>query len=604
MDAPVERADLFRYLVVYLEGGVYADLDTAAAAPLSGWLRPDDALVAGWEADSAGVDAMLARGDVRRRQALQWAFAARAGHPALLLMAERIADAVLGDGSARALGADSDSSTLERTGPGLFTDALRHAARRAAAGDEKWRVRFLPRVAMATNWDAGRGRWELADAAGGGGPLAVPEGDERVVLRHYAAGSWKAGGRREGGLLGRKVRRKATRLVARVRRALLPSSEAIAGTTVAPSKTGTRVAASADADADDAQRAWGTLGSYDSVTTREGLVARLPARERMVGGQERRTAAFASLAALGEGSDGDEAALDAILGACGGGRGGLVVDAAPGSDGLALGLRVAARGASVAAVAASAAEGAELRAAVSAAAVTTPSGRSIQIVGGEGQAVRGDAGARVRCLGAAMSGGWLVTRWAGWLVGLPKRLIRQLWRVSGGVAEVDGTAWDTLAGARLQAYDAAPGEPCGSVDTARTPLSAGSLLSAMRSLRASDAQAGVACALRVGTSAVDPVSALTTALAEVRPSGSTLGAVVLETAVVDGAMAAAVSALRSEGFTEIVHAGPGCRQRMLEAGKSAGQSDTSARCPLPQASDGDLSWWCRGGGVETIVAVR
>jgi hypothetical protein len=126
----------------------------------------------------------------------------------------------------------------------------------------------------------------------------------------------------------------------------------------------------------------------------------------------------------------------------------------------------------------------------------------------------------------------------------------------------------------------------------------------MRSLRASDAQAGVVCALRVGTSAVDPVSALTTALAEVRPSGSTLGAVVLETAVVDGAMAAAVSALRSEGFTEIVHAGPGCRQRMLEAGKSAGQSDTSARCPLPQASDGDLSWWCRGGGVETIVAVR
>ena len=42
---PVEKADLWRYLVILERGGVYADVDTICHTPLRDWLKDDDAVV-------------------------------------------------------------------------------------------------------------------------------------------------------------------------------------------------------------------------------------------------------------------------------------------------------------------------------------------------------------------------------------------------------------------------------------------------------------------------------------------------------------------------------------------------------------------------------
>ena len=35
---PVQRSDIFRYIVIYAEGGIYADIDTTCAVPIHNWL--------------------------------------------------------------------------------------------------------------------------------------------------------------------------------------------------------------------------------------------------------------------------------------------------------------------------------------------------------------------------------------------------------------------------------------------------------------------------------------------------------------------------------------------------------------------------------------
>lgn len=59
----------------------------------------------------------------RTRQILNWAFAAAPGHPALKEVCDRIASSMR-----RTFSADTHLDTLERTGPGAFTDVvLKHA---------------------------------------------------------------------------------------------------------------------------------------------------------------------------------------------------------------------------------------------------------------------------------------------------------------------------------------------------------------------------------------------------------------------------------------------------------------------------------------------
>lgn len=96
----VVRADLFRYLVVYREGGVYLDIKSGLRRPLDEVLRPDDAFLlsqwrnrlgephAGW-----GLHPELAR--IPGGEFQQWHVAAAPGHPFLAQVIRRVVANIL-----------------------------------------------------------------------------------------------------------------------------------------------------------------------------------------------------------------------------------------------------------------------------------------------------------------------------------------------------------------------------------------------------------------------------------------------------------------------------------------------------------------------------
>jgi hypothetical protein len=100
---PVMKADVWRYLIVYLHGGFYTDIDTSCNVPISAWLSPDARFVVAEEGGN---------------QLCQWTFAAEPHHPAmervLRLFAERTRGILrMGPGAVHYY-----------TGPTLWTEAL------------------------------------------------------------------------------------------------------------------------------------------------------------------------------------------------------------------------------------------------------------------------------------------------------------------------------------------------------------------------------------------------------------------------------------------------------------------------------------------------
>lgn len=76
------KADLWRYLVMFKYGGVYADLDCFCRAPLREWIRPEAAYVT-----QLGVNKDLC----------QWLLISVPGNPIFLKAAERALDNILCD---------------------------------------------------------------------------------------------------------------------------------------------------------------------------------------------------------------------------------------------------------------------------------------------------------------------------------------------------------------------------------------------------------------------------------------------------------------------------------------------------------------------------
>jgi len=64
----VMRGDMWRYLVIYKYGGIYADLDTLCLQPIASWLKSDKRFIVCPE---------------HQDHFCQWTFAAEAGHPIL-----------------------------------------------------------------------------------------------------------------------------------------------------------------------------------------------------------------------------------------------------------------------------------------------------------------------------------------------------------------------------------------------------------------------------------------------------------------------------------------------------------------------------------------
>jgi hypothetical protein len=178
----VERSDFFRYLVVLRVGGLYADIDTECRADLDALIHPGDTLVVGWENEFPSPARAAARQYARTRQVLQWVFAGAPGHPALRAVCDHIA------AHANAtLSSVANLDTLERTGPGAWTDAVLAAAGAHPPASGRWPVRILPRVSFGAHPKGYDG---------------VSAADPRVLVLHHFLGSWKKlGGWGPGGLV-------------------------------------------------------------------------------------------------------------------------------------------------------------------------------------------------------------------------------------------------------------------------------------------------------------------------------------------------------------------------------------------------------------------
>ncbi|KAK9862507.1 hypothetical protein WJX84_003997, partial [Apatococcus fuscideae] len=171
----VERSDFFRYLVVLRLGGVYADVDTECKRPLDPFIQPKDTLVAGWENEfPTPHEAIAVRRYARTRQICQWVFAAAPGHPALREVAEHIAHTLH-----ITFDQNTNRDTLERTGPGVWTDKLLKYALHnpPSKKDTIWNVRILPKVSFGAH------------------PIGIdnlPADNPDVVVLHQFLGSWKS----------------------------------------------------------------------------------------------------------------------------------------------------------------------------------------------------------------------------------------------------------------------------------------------------------------------------------------------------------------------------------------------------------------------------
>lgn len=119
LEKPVEKADLFRYMVIYVYGGVYADIDTVCLRPLSQEIPLDCGLVVGKEHETSYWWLTKLGRFTGNLQYCQFFFAAEPRHPGLLAVIQNIIENI-----DTVYHEDTDINTLEKTGPGIFTKTL------------------------------------------------------------------------------------------------------------------------------------------------------------------------------------------------------------------------------------------------------------------------------------------------------------------------------------------------------------------------------------------------------------------------------------------------------------------------------------------------
>jgi mannosyltransferase OCH1-like enzyme len=176
----IQRVDFFRYLAVYLDGGMYADLDMIS-------YRPCDPLLAG-ACCVLGIENHISTqlqrklGYQRPWQLANFIFAATPRHPLLAALLEAIAERA-------ATPIAHDHEILEITGPRLLTRVAY-----ALSADARGPIRLLPQI-----------NWNPPGAYPRVGPLA-----QRVYARHVCSGSWRTKQhwwqRPPQGLLGHHIR--------------------------------------------------------------------------------------------------------------------------------------------------------------------------------------------------------------------------------------------------------------------------------------------------------------------------------------------------------------------------------------------------------------
>lgn len=128
---PGLKSDLLRYLILYVEGGVYTDIDTVALRPIDEWVpadaRAEVRLIVGVEFDQR--DGAMWSEIPPTLQFCQWTIAAAPGHPIFMAIVSRAVESVrvlAGD----VYGVDVEDlrptsfEVMNATGPAAWTDVL------------------------------------------------------------------------------------------------------------------------------------------------------------------------------------------------------------------------------------------------------------------------------------------------------------------------------------------------------------------------------------------------------------------------------------------------------------------------------------------------
>ncbi|KAK1959874.1 glycosyltransferase sugar-binding region DXD domain-containing protein-containing protein [Colletotrichum sublineola] len=147
VNATIIKADLLRYMIMYAEGGVYADIDVEDLRPVSRWIpeRYDEAdidLVIGVEIDQPHFKNHPILGK-KSMSFCQWTFMSRPGHPVMLKLVENIMawlkDVAKSQGvSISEVKLDFDE-VISGTGPSAFTKAvLEVMSARSRSGPITW----------------------------------------------------------------------------------------------------------------------------------------------------------------------------------------------------------------------------------------------------------------------------------------------------------------------------------------------------------------------------------------------------------------------------------------------------------------------------------
>ena len=219
LETGVQRSDMWRYAVLFLHGGVYADIDVVARPAMAALLSapsanhsaivfveslPSPRLV-GWAIMQLGLTDM-----VRIPQYRNCLMVSRRGHPAMRASLDTIVAQVLNGRMAAPVPVHEPAHTLELTGPGVYTDAVRAVHEQRTGGDvsgsrrsgesgdgERWSSN--DRSQRSGRRGNGTETYGAAGRADDGEPpmLFVSRRAGFQYFEHIGLGSWKTN--REGG---------------------------------------------------------------------------------------------------------------------------------------------------------------------------------------------------------------------------------------------------------------------------------------------------------------------------------------------------------------------------------------------------------------------
>lgn len=191
---PVQKADVFRYVVMWKLGGVYADMDVEPVVPVDAWVINSTStfewrtvnVVLGWEQVTDRPD--WREFYASQAQLCQWTLMAAPGHP----LYRAVLDAVL---RMFATG-NPEASVIRSTGPGIFSDAVKGFVRKthgAELGTAPLSLKLLKKRAVHVGDILLLTTQAFAEEGWGA------ESEERVLVRHSFAGTWKTKAPKDGG---------------------------------------------------------------------------------------------------------------------------------------------------------------------------------------------------------------------------------------------------------------------------------------------------------------------------------------------------------------------------------------------------------------------